>query len=138
VQFLLDTCVLSDGAKPQQYPAPAKWLAAQHVDDLAIGALTIGELRFGVERLTPGRKREQLKRWLDDELVPTFGDRILDLDRAVAESWALLRAAGDDMGRPLPIVDGLLLATAQVHSLTFVTRDITELDGRGVRVFSPY
>jgi predicted nucleic acid-binding protein len=138
MRFLLDTCVLSDGARPAQYPRLAEWLAAQSSDDLAIAALTIGELRYGVERLAHGRKRERLKLWLDTELLAAFADRILDLDVTIAESWALLRAAGDETGRPLPLVDGLLLATAQAHGLTFVTRDVSQLDGRGVRVFTPY
>ena len=71
-------------------------------------------------------------------MLAAFADRTLGLDVAIAESWALLRAAGDEIGRPLALVDGLLLATAQVHGLSFVTRDVAQLDGRGVRVFSPY
>lgn len=138
MRYLLDTCILSDGAKPDQFARLAEWLAAQSADDLAVGALAIGELRYGIQRLPQGRKRERLKQWLELDLLENLADRILDVDVAVAESWALLRAAGDEMGRPLPLVDGLLLATAQVHGLTFVTRDVGELDGRGVSVFSPY
>lgn len=138
MRYLLDTCVLSDAARPRQYAQLAKWLGAQSISDFAVASLTIGELRYGVQRLVPGKKRERLKHWLETELLAAFAGRVLGIDVPVAESWALLRAAGDAAGRPLPLVDGLLLATAQVHGLTLVTRDIAELDGRGVRVFSPY
>ncbi|MEX2153316.1 MAG: type II toxin-antitoxin system VapC family toxin [Gemmatimonadaceae bacterium] len=138
MRYLLDTCVLSDGAKPTKFPQLAEWLKSQAIDDLAIGAVTIGELRYGIQRLPAGRKRERLKQWLDDELLPSLGDRVLAVDTAVAETWALLRASGDEMGRALPVIDGLLLATAQVHGLTFVTRNLTDVEDRGVRVLAPY
>lgn len=138
MKFLLDTCILSDASKPQRFPSLAEWLAAQQPEDLTIAALTVGELRYGIQRLPQGRKREQLKQWLDSTLLPIFDDRIIPIDAAVAEQWALLRASGDDMGRPLAIVDGLLLATAQVHGLRFVTRNLGDVEDRGVSVLSPY
>jgi predicted nucleic acid-binding protein len=138
VKYLLDTCVLSDGARPAQFPQLAKWLGAQATEDLAVGALTVGELRDGIQRLPSGRKRERLKQWLDSELLPTFADRVLPIDGPVADAWALLRGSGEEMGRELPIVDGLLLATAQVHGLTFVTRNLADVENRGIAVLSPY
>jgi toxin FitB len=138
VKYLLDTCVLSDGAKPDRFPRLAEWLADQDSDDLAISALAVGELRYGIQRLPAGRKREQLKDWLENDMLADFVDRIIPIDEAVADAWGLLRAAGDDVGRPLPITDGLMLATAQVRGVTFVTRNLTDVEGRGVAVLSPY
>jgi predicted nucleic acid-binding protein len=138
VQYLLDTCVLSDAASPPAHSALAAWLSKQSDDDCVISVLTIGELRYGVERLPRGRKRETLKYWIDDELVPKFSGRVLDVDLDVADAWAQLRSLGDETGRPLPVIDGLLLATAQVNGLTFVTRNLKDVDGRGVAVLSPY
>lgn len=138
MRFLLDTCIISDGAKPAAFPALAEWLRRQAADDLAIATLTIGELRYGIERLKAGRKREVLKQWLDAELLPVFADRILPLDIAVADTWAMLRASGEEMGRPTPLMDGLLLATARVHGMTFVTRNLSDVEDRGVKVLAPY
>ena len=138
MRFLLDTCVLSDGARPGKFPRLNEWLDAQDAADLAIAAVTVGELRYGIQRLPAGRKRERLKRWLDAELLPGFGERVLPVDAAVAETWALLRASGDEMGRPLPLVDGLLLATAHARRLTFVTRNLADVEDRGVSVLTPY
>src|SRR3954467_666519 len=103
MRFLLDTCVLSDGARPERFPRLAEWLDQQDLEDLAIASVTIGELRYGILRLGTGRKREQLKQWLDGDLLPTFRDRVLPVDAPAADAWALLRASGDGMRRPLPI-----------------------------------
>lgn len=138
MRFLLDTCILSDGARPTRFPRLAAWIEAQDAMDLAIGSVTVGELRCGIQRLPAGRKREALKRWLDTELLPEFADRVLPINTAVAEIWALLRASGEESGRPLPLIDGLLLATAQARGLTFVTRNLGHVEHRGVSVFSPY
>ena len=138
MRYLLDTCVVSDGAKPAEFPKLAEWLASQTLADLAIGALTVGELRYGIQRLPAGRKRERLKQWLDEEFLPRFRGRVLAVDAEASDVWGLLRASGDDAGRPLPVVDGLLLATAQTNGLTFVTRNIDDVEHRGVSVLGPY
>jgi predicted nucleic acid-binding protein len=138
MQFLLDTCVVSDGAKPRHFPRLADWLAARGADEAAISALTVGELRYGVERLPAGRKRAELLTWLEVTLMREFAGRVLPLDDRVADAWGVLRAAGEAAGRPLPIVDGMLLATAQAHGLIFVTRNEAHVTGRGVGVLNPY
>jgi len=138
VRYLLDTCVISDGAKPGKFPRLSEWLEAQAADELAISALAVGELRYGIQRLAAGRKREQLKHWLDAVLLPSFAGRVLAIDGLIADAWGLLRASGDESGRPLPFIDGLMLATARVNGLTFVTRNVSDVDSRGVAVLSPY
>lgn len=121
-----------------RYPALEQWLTGQRTADLALAAITLGELRYGVARLAPGRQRTELATWLETQLPPQFAGRILPLDHWVADAWGQLRAAGESIGRPLPILDGLLLATAQVHTLTFVTRNDRALTDRGVGVINPY
>ena len=130
--------MLTDAAKAHAHPALAEWLAAQPDEDYAISMLTVGELRYGVERLPRGRKREALKYWIDDELLPKFTGRLLEVDLDVVDAWAQLRFLGDDLTRTLPVVDGLLLATAQVNGLTLVTRNLKDVEGRGVEVLAPY
>jgi toxin FitB len=138
VRFLLDTCVVSDAAKAGRFPGLEAWLGVQRLEDLAIGSLTIGELRYGVERLPASRRRTALVTWLETELPSQFAGRILVLDHRVADAWGVLRSTGDAIGRPLPAIDGLLLATAQVHGLTFVTRNEDDMAGRGIGVLNPY
>lgn len=138
MRFLLDTCVISDVAKHGSYPALESWMESQRREDLAIGTVTLGELRYGVECLPLGQKRSRLLAWLEGPLLAQFSGRILALDRLAADAWGTLRAAGATMGRHLPVVDGQLLAIAQVNNLTFVTRNESDVAGRGVAVLNPY
>ncbi len=138
MRYLLDKTILTDAAAPAKHPGLAAWLEKQPADDCAISALTVGELRFGIERLPRGRRRETLKYWIDDALLPRFAGRVLAVDAGVTEAWAQLRSLGEQTGRPLPVLDGLLLATALVNGLTLVTRSLKDVEGRGVGVLTPY
>lgn len=98
----------------------------------------LGEIRKGLELLASGSCKRALVTWLDDDVPERFHGRILAVDRAVAESWGRLSAEGRRSGRPLPVIDGLMLATAERHGLTFVTRNAADCEGRGVPVLNPW
>jgi len=117
---------------------PVQWLRGQAPLDLAISVLTIGEIQKGVALLAAGKRRTLLDRWLSTELPRQFSDRVLPIDDAVARAWGRLAAAGRQHGRELPVIDGLLLATASVHGLTFVTRNEGDCADRGVPVLNPW
>lgn len=138
MRFLLDTNVLSEAARPNPNPGLAEWLDAQSTLDLSISVLTLGEIRKGILLLPEGRKRERLHQWLRADLTRQFTDRILPVDQGVALAWGRLAAEGRSSGRRLPAVDGLLLATAARHDLTFVTRNARDCADRGVPVLDPW
>ncbi len=138
MRYLLDTNVLSEGTRPSPDDNLARWMKAQPMLDLAISPLTLGEIRQGVLRLGPGRRRERLEEWLSIDLPRQFLGRILPVDEAVALAWGELSAAGRAAGRPLPVVDGLLLATAAAHGLTMVTRNESDCGERGVPLLNPW
>ena len=99
-----------------------------------MSVMTLGEIRRGIERLRPRDPSQALvfESWLD-EMTTVFGDRVLDVDGAVAECWGRIGAAD-----PLPAVDGLLAATALVHGLTVVTRDTRPFERVGVPCLDPW
>jgi predicted nucleic acid-binding protein len=135
VRFLVDTNVLSELRKgPRANAGVLSWFRS--VDDAALhlSVLVLGELRQGVERL---RRRDppaaaKLDRWLH-ELIERHADRTLPVDAAVAERWGRLNVPD-----PIPAVDGLLAATALVHSLTLVTRNVRDVRRTGVRHIDPF
>ncbi len=86
----------------------------------------------------PDVARHALEEWLATLLPAQFAGRLLPVDADVATAWGELTADGDRSGRPLRVVDGLLLATARVHGLTVVTRNLADFEGRGVPVLDPY
>lgn len=138
MRFLLDTNVLSEAVRPEPDPGVVTWLEAQSTLDLSISVLTLGEIRKGILLLADGGKRDRLHQWLRAELTRQFTDRVLPVDEAVALAWGRLDAEGRDAGRRLPVIDGLLLATAQVHDLTLVTRNERDCSDRGVAVLNPW
>lgn len=136
IRYLLDTCVVSEISYPKPDARVDAWLAA-HDHEAALSVLVVGEARFGINVLPPGRRRDTLQAWLQ-RLEGTFAARILPVDRAVADHWATLRAARQVAGRPLPSIDGLLVATALVHGLTLVTRNRADMEGCGVPLLDPW
>lgn len=135
--YLLDTNVVSEWTKPRPDPAVVRWLDDVDEERVHLSALTVGELREGVDRLAPGRRRERLDHWLAVDLVDRFAGRILGVDASVARRWGALRAAAGRSGRSLPIVDSLLAATAIEHGLAVVTRNVRDFAGIGVALVDP-
>jgi hypothetical protein len=135
VSFLLDTNVISEVRKKERCdPTVARWWASVDRDRIYLSALVLGEIRCGIEqvRSRDAARAEALERWLD-ALAGGFRERILPVDQPVAEEWGRMNAL-----RTLPVIDGLLAATARVYDLTLVTRDAKVLDGCGARVLNPF
>jgi len=138
--FLLDTNVISEFARPDNKPDPRvkQWLEAADPNSLFASVLTFGEIRRGIEKLAPGKRRTQLETWLEKDLHEWFENRLLVIDEAIANRWGLLAAAAQRSGRPLAIMDGLLSATALEHKLTIVTRNSTDFTSSGVPILNPW
>src|SRR5215207_1822561 len=120
MSFLLDTNIISEGRKRSPDPNVQAWFLAVRQEELFLSVLVVGEVRQGVERL---RRRDPLQassyeRWLL-RLRREYADRILPVTESIAEEWGRLSVPD-----PLPQVDGLLAATARVHGLTVVTRNV--------------
>jgi predicted nucleic acid-binding protein len=137
VTYLVDTCVLSEVGRPKPASSVVRWLEATPEDALAISALTLGEIRFGIARLGAGAKRRRLAAWLE-ALEARFDGRILAVDSAVAKRWGDLRAHATATGKALPVVDGLLAATALTHQIVLVTRNVGDVRATGVSLLDPW
>lgn len=133
--WLLDTNVLSELRKgPRADTGVRRWFDEAVDRDLFTSVLVAGELRRGVEsiRLRDRAAADGLAQWLES-LVERFGDRLLPIDTAVANRWGELNVPD-----PVPTVDGLLAATALVHDLTLVTRNVRDVATTGVRWLDPF
>ena len=133
--YLLDTNVLSETRKRQPAARVADWIAATPYDRLHVSVLTLGEIEQGIARVRGRGYRDQalaLERWLR-EVQAGFEDRVLPVTLPVAAAWGRQQYA-----RPLPVIDALIAATARVHSLTVVTRNVKDFELAGVQVLSPF
>ena len=133
--YLLDTNVVSELRKRDRCDENvAAWYTSISDEDLFLSVLTLGEIRKGIEQI---RQRdplqaEVLENWLED-VEKSYGGRILSIDADTAEAWGRTYSV-----RNVPVVDGLLAATAMVHDLTLVTRNATDVEGLGARVLNPF
>lgn len=126
MSFLLDTNVVSEWTRPRPNPGVIEWLAQVDEDRVFISVITLAELRHGVERLPAGKRRTRLDEWLREELPLRFEGRILPVDGAVADTCGAVVAHRDGIGRPIQAMDALIAATAKVHQLTVVTRNVDD------------
>lgn len=134
MSLLLDTNVVSELRKRRPDPRVTAWYASTRSSDLRLSVMVVGELRIGIERLARRDKEQAVRHdeWLAD-LLDLFEDRIVPVTLEIAEAWG--RMAVPD---PVPIVDGLLAATALVHDWTLVTHNVTDVERTGVRLLNPF
>jgi len=137
--FLLDANVISELVKPRPEPAVTRWIDATDENLLCLSVLTFGEIRKGIAALpNTSSRRLSLETWLDHELALRFSGRILAIDQAAADRWGGTMAKALAAKSPLPVIDGLLAATALQHNLTLVTRNARDVAITGVSVFNPW
>lgn len=135
MKFLLDTNVIAELRKGARANVHVRsWFETLDPDAIVLSVLTIGEIRRGIENV---RRRDSatakaLERWLR-RLIAEHRDRILPVDLAVTEEWGRLNVPD-----PLPVVDALLSATAKVHGLTLVTRNVKDVARTGVEFVNPF
>ena len=132
--YLLDTNLISETRKIRADAGVMAFLAAADAAGLFLSALTLGELRKGVEakRRTDSATADRLGAWVDG-IETTFADRVLPVDGAAARLWGEMSA-----GRSLPVIDTLIAVTAITRGLTLVTRNTRDVAATGVPLVDPW
>lgn len=136
--FLLDTNVVSELIRPTPDDNVIRWVEETDESILFLSVLTLGEIRQGVERLRLGRRRGRLESWLQVDLPSRFQGRILPVNEAIADRWGRVSAISAAKGKPTPVIDGLLAATALHYNLTLVTRNSSDVAGTGAATLNPW
>ncbi len=135
MSYLIDTNIISEIRKGKRCDKRVSaWYASIADDSLFLSTLVLGEIRKGVELARPrdAGKATALEHWLR-EVETAFDGRVLGIDNAVSDQWGRMGAI-----RPVPVVDGLLAATAMVNGLTLVTRNDRDVAGLGATVLNPF
>jgi predicted nucleic acid-binding protein len=138
MRYLLDTNLLSETMRAHPDAGVTSWMAEQSAQELALSALTFGEIRSGIVRMRDGLRKTELIRWLFDTLPERFAGRVLPVDDTVALEWGRLTAEAEMRGRKMQTVDALLVATARVRDLIIVTRNERHCSGWGPALINPW
>ncbi len=127
MSWLLDTCALSEFVKKAPAPGVIAWLDEQDEASLYLSVISLGEIEkvIGKLRAVDLRRSQKLTAWLG-KVEQRFAGRILPLDAAALHAWARLAAQAELAGHILSVMDGLIMATAQRHGLTVVTRNVQD------------
>lgn len=135
MSYLIDTNVLSELRNRRANAKVVTWMQARPRQSLYLSVLSLGEIRKGIEGVADPAFRQTLTDWLEVELPNYFVGRLLSIDEQVAERWGRVQASA---GRTLPVIDGLLAATALHHDLTLVTRNTKDFAGLDVQLANPW
>jgi predicted nucleic acid-binding protein len=135
VAYLLDTNVVSELRKLAPNPLVLAWHQSHKRSEAYVSVLVVGEIRQGIERVRPRdpKQADALERWLVG-LLSSYRERILPVTADVAQEWGRLNASPQSP----PVIDGLVAATAKVHRLTLVTRNVANVANTGVAVINPF
>lgn len=138
MSWLLDTCTLSEYVRRTPAPRVIAWLDEQDESSLFLSVVSLGEIEKGILKLRTADpiRSQKLTAWLG-QVEQRFAGRILGLDAAALHVWAQLAARSEMAGRHLPVLDGLIMATAQCHGLTVVTRNTQDFEPLA-QVFNPW
>ena len=137
MKTLIDTDALCEAQKPEGHQGVRRTLAAANPVDLFISVITIGEIAHGIARLPAGSRRNSLETWLG-ATERHFADRILPIDRDIAQRWGELTARAARSGHTLHAADGLIAATAMHHGMRIMTRNIKHFERCGVPLLNPW
>jgi predicted nucleic acid-binding protein len=135
LSYLVDTNVLSELRSRRADIKVVAWMSARPRQSLYLSVLSLGEIRKGIEGVAEPAFRQTLMDWLEVELPNYFVGRLLGIDAQIADRWGRVQAGA---GRTLPVIDGLLAATALQHDLTLVTRNSKDFAGLGLRLVNPW
>jgi toxin FitB len=135
--IILDSCVISESLKPAPNSKVTSWIASLEEENVFLPALALGELQKGIEILDDGKKRQALRMWFE-QLRQRFQGRVLPFDEETAIVWGGLCARLAKKGRPAPVIDGIIAATALRHDALLATRNISDFESSGVKTINPW
>lgn len=138
MNFLLDTCFVSDLVKATPNVGVLGWLSYQPEDALFLSVITIGEIQAGVSKLPESPRKVALVGWLANDLLQRFSRRVLPIDTAVAQMWGIKRGEAAARGVVLPFADSQIAATAIAHNMTIVTRNTADFQRCGAITLDPW
>jgi len=139
MNYLLDTCVISEPTKKNPDANLISWLDNHDEQHFFLSVISLGELLKGIYKLPQNSaKSKRLNTWVTEDLVHRFNQRIINIDMNVISIWGKLSGEAEKRGEKLPILDSLIAATAMAYSLTLVTRNTNDFSCCDIPIENPW
>ena len=136
--IILDTNVISEAMRPRPDARVMAWLRKQPLSTLATTAITVAEIRYGLDRLPEGQRRRNLNERFHSFLTRGFNDRIIGFDVAAAEAYSTIVVGREKIGLSIEAFDAMIAAIARVSGASVATRDISDFEECGVELINPW
>lgn len=138
MNYLLDTNIISELISKTPDKHVINYLLTLDEADLYLSVLTIGEIKFGIEKLDSGSKKETLRYWLENDLLVRFDGRIVSVDMDIMLRWGTIQNQLKQIGKPLPVIDSLIGATAQAKKMVLLTRNEKDFQNLHIDIINPF
>lgn len=135
--IILDTSVASELMKPSPDPAVRDWIGARRGDELYTTSITLAEIRYGIERLPAGRRRDLSKATVDD-VFAAFEDQVLPFDAAAAAQYPMIVTRRDRAGLPIDGFAAQIASICHTHDAALATRNLKDFQDTGIDVIDPW
>ena len=136
--ILLDTSIISEAMKAAPEPSVMEWLRARPLQTLAVSAVTLAEIRYGLARMPDGKRKRSLEDRFRVFVARGFGERVLAFDSAAADVYGDIVVAREKTGRPIEAFDAMIAATARSRGAQLATRDIGGFEDCGIELLNPW
>jgi toxin FitB len=138
MNYVLDTNVISELIARQPNQNVVDWVDSLEPETVYLSAITIGELRKGIEKLAPSRRKDELTLWLTSELLVRFVDNIIDITTTVMLTWGELTGRLEREGKTMSAIDSLIAASVLERKCTLVTRNEDDFQHAGIPIINPW
>ena len=138
MNYVLDTNVISELMARKPNPKVVAWLDSLDPATLCLTVITIGELRKGVEKLPASKRKDDVRNWLETDLLLRFQGKILDITTDVMLVWGELTGRLENEGKPLSAIDSLIAAIVLQQNYSLVTRNDSYFQHTGVKIINPW
>lgn len=137
MNYLLDTCVISELVKPSPNANVIDWINNTPSERLYLSVITIGEIRKGLTKLPDSKRKDLLANWLNS-LLEDYDNRIYPINLTVAENWGIIQGKAEKQGTPMASIDSLIAATAYTYNLVLVTRNVRDFEASSLPIHNPW
>jgi predicted nucleic acid-binding protein len=138
MNYVLDTNVISELIAKQPNPRVIEWLDSLDPTTLYMTVITLGEIRKGIEKLPPSKRRDDVKEWLEADLLLRFQGKILEITTEVMLVWGELTGRLENEGKPLAAIDSLIAAIVLAGNYSLITRNDSDFQHTGITIINPW